>query len=290
EFIDWLLTGNRDGALLRRKALSVESERDYRKTKRDLRQTRARRKKHHQNTPDQDSKKAMSIWEREDARLAKLIEGFEDRIKQADRDRAKRKTILQQLDAAETGRARIRKFRDELAQARREGKRIVFSLLGGSDGAVFCKYLDRAFSTGPDRARQGVKWLRAASFLLSPAAAEHLRANRVQGFGSATEQQLRDFPVVPAQMGPSLRFVLERVLPEKIDPKVSMLIDALRTHFRLPGVSERKHFTYLVRQWSGRKEPKPDDYLLYAFEHAAFLGEPDLQAVLRVLRELGFAD
>jgi hypothetical protein len=32
EFIDWLLTGNRDGALLRRKALSVESERDYRKT------------------------------------------------------------------------------------------------------------------------------------------------------------------------------------------------------------------------------------------------------------------
>src|SRR6185369_14301559 len=64
EVIDWLLTGNRDGALLRRKALSVESERDYRKTKRDLRQTRAKRKKHHQHTPDQDSKKAMSIWER----------------------------------------------------------------------------------------------------------------------------------------------------------------------------------------------------------------------------------
>src|SRR5262249_50422783 len=33
EFIDWLLTGNREGALLRRKALSVEMERDYRKTR-----------------------------------------------------------------------------------------------------------------------------------------------------------------------------------------------------------------------------------------------------------------
>ena len=120
EFIDWLLTGNRDGALLRRKALSVESERDYRKAKRDLRQARAKRKKHHQNAPaDQDNKKAMSIWEREDAKLAKKIEELENRIKQADRDRAKRKTILQQLDAAEAGRARIRKFRDETARARR---------------------------------------------------------------------------------------------------------------------------------------------------------------------------
>ncbi|MGH7222054.1 MAG: hypothetical protein ACRELF_02390, partial [Gemmataceae bacterium] len=36
EFIDWLLTGNDEGLLLRRKALSVESERDYRKSKREL--------------------------------------------------------------------------------------------------------------------------------------------------------------------------------------------------------------------------------------------------------------
>jgi MoxR-like ATPase len=291
EVIDWLLTGYRDGALLLRKALSVESERDYRKAKRDLKQTRAKRKKHHHRAPaDQDDKKAMSIWEREDAKLAKAIEGLENRIKQADRDRAKRKTIRQQLDAAEAGRARIRKFRVEAERARAEGKRIVFSLLGAGDGAVFCKYLDRAFSTGSDRARQGVKWLRAASFLLTPGAAQHLRTNRVQGFGSIIEQQLRDFPIVPGQLGPSLRFVLERILPEKIDPKVSMLIDALRTHVRLPGASERKHFTYLVRKWSGKQEPKPDDYLRYAFEHAAFLGEPDLQAILGVLRELGFAD
>jgi MoxR-like ATPase len=291
EFMDWLLTGNRDGALLRRKALSVESERDYRKTKRDLRRSRARRKKHHQDAPaDQDNKKAMSVWEREDARLARAIDDAENRIKQADRERARRKTILQQLDAAEAGRARIRKFREETAQAARLGKRLVLSLLGGSDGAVFCKYLDRAFSTGPDRARQGVKWLRVASFLLTPAAAQHLRDNRVQGFGSAAEQQLRDFPIVPAQLGPTLRFVLERILPEKIDPKVSMLIDALRLHVRLPGATERKHFTYLVRKWCGKKDPKPDDYLLYAFEHAAFLGEHELQSVLIVLRELGFAD
>src|SRR5262249_59091278 len=46
EFIDWLLTGNRDGTLLRRKALSVESERDYRKAKRDLRRARGKRRKH----------------------------------------------------------------------------------------------------------------------------------------------------------------------------------------------------------------------------------------------------
>ncbi|MBI1918667.1 MAG: hypothetical protein HYS12_28570 [Planctomycetes bacterium] len=307
EFIDWLLTGNRDGALLRRKALSVESERDYRKTKRDLQQARAKRRKHHENAPaDQDNKKAMSIWEREDAKLAKQIEDFETKIKEADRDRAKRRTILQQLDAAEAGRARIRKFCDETARAHREQKRIVFSLLGGPDGAVFCRYLDRAFSTGVGRisnpsssgrignpshkAREGVKWLRAASFLLTPAAAQHLRANRVQGFGSITEQQLCDFPIVPAQLGPTLRFVLERILPEKIDPKVSVLVDTLRTHVRLPGVSERKHLTYLVRKWSSKKGPKPDDYLRYAFEHAAFLGEPDLQAILLVLRELGFAD
>ena len=58
----------------------------------------------------------MSIWEREDAKLAKKIEELENKIKHADRDRAKRKTILQQLDAAEAGRARIRKFRDETAE------------------------------------------------------------------------------------------------------------------------------------------------------------------------------
>ncbi|HEY7309052.1 MAG TPA: AAA family ATPase, partial [Gemmataceae bacterium] len=307
EFIDWLLTGNGDGALLRRKALSVESERDYRKTKRELRQARTKRKKHHHKAPaDQDNKKAMSIWEREDAKLSKKIEELENKVKHADRDRAKRRTILQQLAAAESSRARIRKFRDEAARAAREGKKMVLSLLGTADGAVFCKYLDRAFSSGARasrphrseeaggtpalRSRQGVKWLRQASFLLSPAAAKHIRDNRVQGFGSIAEQQLRDFPIVPAQMGPSLRFILERILPEKIDPKVSMLLDALRAHVRLPGASERKHFTYLVRKWSGKKDPKPDDYLLYAFEHAAYLGEPELQAILLVLRELGFSD
>src|SRR5262249_53759964 len=51
ELIDWLLTGDRDGMLLRRKSLSGECERDYRKTKRDLRQTRRERKKHHPKTP-----------------------------------------------------------------------------------------------------------------------------------------------------------------------------------------------------------------------------------------------
>src|SRR5262249_3234547 len=94
----------------------------------------------------------------------------------------------------------------------------------------------------------------------------------------------------PAQMGPSLRFILERILPEKIDPKISLLIDALREHVRLPGAPERKHFTYLVRRGSGKKDPKADDYLRYASEHAACPGEPDLQAILLVLRELGFAD
>jgi MoxR-like ATPase len=300
EIIDWLLTDKRDGSLLRRKALSVESERDARKWKRDLRQVRSKRKKHHQCAPaDQDNKKAMSIWEREDAKLAKKIEDLENKIKQADRERARRRTILQQIDAAEAGRARIRKFREETVRAVRCGKRIVFSLLGSATGAVFGRYLDLAFSSTvgriansahANRALIGVQWLRQASFLLSPAAAQNIRENRVQGFGSITEQQLRDFPIVPTQMGPAVRFILERILPERVDPKVSMLIDALRTHVRLPGASERKHLTYLVRKWSSKKEPKPDDYLRYAFEHAAFIGEPDLQAILVVLRELGFAD
>src|SRR5262249_34530863 len=107
-------------------------------------------------------------------KLARKIDDLESRIKQADHDRARRRTILQQLDAAEAGRARIRKFRDETARAVRERKRLVFSLLG-SDGAIFCEYLDRAFSIGPDRARQGVKWLRRASFLLSPNSAQNIR-------------------------------------------------------------------------------------------------------------------
>ncbi len=201
EFVDWLLTGNRDGELLRRKALSVEAERDYRKAKRDIKRTREKRKRHRRNAPaDQDDKKAMSVWEKEDTKLTKAIEELERSIKAWDQERAKRKTILRQLDAAEAGRARIRKFRDEVADARRQNKRLVLSLLGGGDGATFCKYLDRAFSAGPVRGRQGLKWLRAAAVLLSPAAAQHVRDNRVQGFGSATEQQLRDFPVAPNQM------------------------------------------------------------------------------------------
>src|SRR5207245_6082544 len=132
----------------------------------DLRAARAKRKKHHEHSPaDQDDRKAMSVWEREDAKIAKAIEEAERKIKQADRDRARRKTILQQLDAAEAGRARVRKFRDEAARAQAEGKRIVFTLLGGADGLVFCKYLDRAFSGGAGRignpshkARRGVQW------------------------------------------------------------------------------------------------------------------------------------
>jgi MoxR-like ATPase len=291
EFMDWFLTGNRDGPLLRRKALSVEAERDYRKAKRELRQVRAKREKHHAHAPDdQDDKKAMSIWEREDGKLAKRIEELENKIKYCDRDRAKRRTILQQLDSAESNRARIRKFRQEVAEAMAEGKKIVFSLLDSCCGGVFCSHLDRAFSLGPDRARQGVKWLRQASFLLSPTAAQKVREWRVQGFGSIADQQLRDFAIVRTHLGPSVRFILQRVLPEKIDPKVSMLIDALMVRVRLPGAGERKHLTYLVRKWSGKKQPKVDDYLRYAFEHAAFIGEPDLQAILLVLRELGFAD
>jgi hypothetical protein len=290
EFMDWLLTGNRDGALLHRKALSVECERDYRKAKRDRRQARAKRRKHHRKAPDQDDKKAMSIWEREDARLAKQIEELDNKIKEADSDRAKRRTILQHLDAAEAGRARIRKFREETAEARRAGKRIVFSTLGTAWSPTFGTHLDRAFSIGPDRSRLGVKWLRQASFLFTPAAAKHVRDHRAQGFCSITEQQLRDFPVAPAQMGPSLRFILERILPDKIDPKLSMLIDALRKRVHLPGVTERKHFTYLVRKWCSRKSPGADEYLRYAFEHAAFLSEPDLQAILLVVREMGLSD
>jgi hypothetical protein len=289
ELIDWLLTGNRDGALLHRRALAIETERDYRRVKVDLRQARAKRRKHLRATPDQDDRKAMSIWEREDEKLARRIEDLANRVRNADRERARRKTILQQLDAAEAGRARIRKFREETAKAHAAGKKVIFSLLGSS-GAVLCKHLDRAFSSGPDRARQGVKWLREASFLLTPEAAAQLRANRIQGFGSVSERQLRDFPLVPAQMGPILRFILERILPEKRDPKLTMLIDALLMHVRLPGASDRKHFTYLVREWSGKKTPGADDYLLYAFEHAAFLAEPDLQVILLWLRELGFAD
>src|SRR5262249_48040055 len=113
EFIDWFLTGNRDGKLLHRKGLSVECEREQRKARRDLRQARIKRKRHHRHAPaDQDDRKAMSIWEREDVRLARRIDDLENRIKQGDRDRVRRKTILHQLDAAESGRARIRKFRD----------------------------------------------------------------------------------------------------------------------------------------------------------------------------------
>ncbi len=290
EFFDWLLTGQSDGPLLRRKALSVEAERDYRKAKRELGPAKAKRAKHLAATPDDASKKAMSVWEREDAKLAKQIEDFETKIKNADRERAKRKTILQQLDAAENGKSRIRKFRDEVNKARRAGKRIVFSILGESNGGVFCCYLDRAFSTGPERAKPGVKILREAAFLLSPLAAQHVRNHRVAGFGSVADQQLRDFPIVPAQMGPALRFVLQRILPEKLDPKIGLLIDALLKHVRIPGAGDRKHFLYLVKKWSAKKEPAADDFLRYAFEHAAFLGEPDLQSVLAVLRELGFAD
>jgi hypothetical protein len=291
EFVDWLLTGNRDGKLLRRRALSVERERDYRKARVDLRQVRVARKKHQRRAPaDQEDKKAMSIWEREDARLARRSEDLEYQVKQADRERLRQRTILQRLDAAEAARARIRKFRTETAEAVKAGKRIVFNLLATASGGALCKYLDRAFTTGPDRGRQGVKWLRQASFLLSPGAAETIQENRVQGFATIAEQQLRDFPIARSQMGPALRFILERVLPERVDPKISMLCDTLREHVRLPGVSERRHFTYLVRKWSAKNAPKPDDYLLYAFEHAAFIGEPDLQAILLVLRELGFSD
>jgi hypothetical protein len=291
EFIDWFLTGNRDARLLRRRALSVERERDYRKAKADLRQARAARKKHQQRAPaDQEDKRAMSIWEREDARFARKIEDLDYDVKQADRERARQRTILQRLDAAEAERTRMRKFRAETAAAARAGKRLVFNLLATASGGAFCNYLDRAFSVGPDRGRQGVKWLRQASFLLSPGAAETIRDNRVQGFGSIVEQQLRDFPIARSQIGPALRFILERVLPERVDPKISMLCDSIREHVRLPGASERKHFTYLVRKWSGKKDPKPDDYLRYAFEHAAFIGEPELQSILLVLRELGFSD
>jgi MoxR-like ATPase len=290
-FMDWLLTGNRSGALLRRKALSVDAERDYSKTRRQLRRARVMRKKHLQRVPaNPENLKAATLWDREDERLAKLIEESAKKIKQADEDRTKRKTILQLLEAAESGRACVRKFREELARARRGGKKVVLSLLGGTDGVVFCTYLDRAFTTGPVRGRQGVKWLRESSVLLSPAAAQIVRDHRAQGFGSATEQQLRDFPLAPAQMGPTLRFILERILPEKLDPKVGMLVDALRTRVRIPGAVERKHFTYLVRTWCGRRNPQPDDYLRYAFEHAAYLGEADLQAILLVMRELGFAE
>jgi hypothetical protein len=59
-----------------------------------------------------------------------------------------------------------------------------------------------------DRSRQGVSG--CARVLPSDVrGAQYLRSNRVQGFGSITEQQPQRLPIVPGQMGPSLRFVLE---------------------------------------------------------------------------------
>ena len=303
EFMDWMLTGNRDGALLRRKALSIEYEREYRKYKKDLRQARTKRKRHRNSPADQDDKKAMSIWEREDVRLARTIEDLEERVKQADRERAKRKPILQQLEASETCRARVRKFREQTAKAHGEGKRLIFSLLASADSEVFCTYLDRAFSTmvgrvsrRSDTSRQGVKWLRSASFLLTltlTARAASSGQSRAQGFGSITEQQLRDFAIEAEADGTEHRASsLEPPHPAGEDRRETEFahLDALADTSGCPVRVGAEALLCLVRQWSGKKEPRPDDFLHYAFEHAAYLGEPALQSILLVLRELGLSD
>ncbi len=291
EVIDWLIAGNKDGELLQRKSLSVEYEKDYKKTKKDLQELRKVRNKHRRNAPeDQDNKKAMSIWEREDDKIEREIEDLEKKIKRADQDRRKRKTILKQLEEAEASRSSIRRFREEIAQALEQERKIVFTLLGKTDGHSLCRYIDRAFNTTKDRNREGVKVLREASFLLSPFAKDQIQHNRVRGFESITEQQIREFHFATGELGASLKFILERILPEKIDPKVGMLIDALQAQVELPGITERKHFTYLVKAWSGKRKPKPEDYLAYTFEHATTFNEANLQAILHVLRELGIAE
>lgn len=291
ELMDWLLVGNRDGEILKRKSLSVECEKDYQRTKKELQALRKKRAKHRTKAPeDQDDRKAMSIWEREDDRIEREIEEMENKIKRYDLDRQRKKTILRQLEDADASKANIRKFRDHLQQAREQGRRIVFSLLNSIDGEVFCRYLDRAVTTPVDRSAEWATILRNASFLLNATTEQHVKNHRVRGFASVADQQLREFKVVLGEMGASLKFILNRILPEKIDPKVSMLIDAIQANVDIPGVSERKQLTYLVRQWSGKKNPKPEDYLEYAFEHAAFLNERDLQSILLVLRELGFSD
>ncbi|MGE3808142.1 MAG: AAA family ATPase, partial [Gemmataceae bacterium] len=291
EIIDWLITGNKSGVLLRRVALHPERERDCLRAKKELRTARRKLARHRRNAPvEPHTRRAMSIWEREDEKLEREIESLETRIKEANRERSKVKSVLRQLEEIETGRSALRRFRAEVASALERGQQIVFSLLRTKEPLSVCQYLDRALSCVSERQRRGVQVMRAASFLLSPGADFYIKQNRVGGFGSIVDQQLRYFDVALDEIGPSLRFILARILPEKFDPQVSMIVDTLLKQVRLPGVSERKHFAYLVKAWSGRRQPGPEDYLAYTFEHAVAFDERSLQKVLLVLRELGYSE
>ena len=101
------------------------------------------------------------------------------RRKEADQERSE--TGCDSSARPRPRRARLRKFRDDVAWGRTVAG-LVFSLLN-SDRAVFCKYLDRAFSVVPF-AGGGAWWLRSASFLLSPRQPSTFAPSRVQGFGS----------------------------------------------------------------------------------------------------------
>lgn len=134
---------------------------------------------------------------------------------------------------------------------------------------------------------EGVRILRTSKYLLSPEVHGLIEQGRVGGKTSVVEKQMREFEMPDEAFNHSLGYVTSGILPEREDPQLRELIDILLANVAIPGVSTPSQMKYLVANACGKKTPKAEDILEYAFERSEEVEILHLSAILRTLRRLG---
>lgn len=293
---EWLFFGTKDNPLLTQKKLSVSAEKNYERHKSQLAQKKEDLRLHKKNSPKSDTQPyRVRRWERREEQLQQTIQRLEDSVQSADSERSSIRPLLRQLESDESITTGIRQFRKNLSNSLDSNATIVLSFLnlpvtGSTERQPFLNLLDQALTTKKFNTSPAVHIVRNAPMLFNPLVERAVMAERVGGFGSLVDQQLRAFHIDRDEVSPSLQYVISGILPEKVDPKITLLIDTILAQTELPGISDQKELKYLVRQYSGKRNPGVTEYLEYTFEHSAYLEQEQFLKLLDTLRTLGVAE
>ena len=310
ELYDWLFFGNKDGHLLNIRRLSTYEEEFHKKDQIKLKRLERELVKLRKNDPrvqrePKDPKRRRSLRDsikRYETKLDTLpdeIAKLKESIKEANRKRLKQRTILQEIESDPTIIRKIQSIRQDIANALKDGSKICLSFLehkpaikkethnqNPTNENIFLTHLDKAYACSASVKSPGAKVLKNASCLFTSEAKTFINLFRVPGFGSLTEQQFRDFEIDDDSINDSIQYLISDILPNKINPKISLLADFIVSEIDLPGINSTKQLNRQIAFAIGKSEiqkPTIEDYLLYVFERANEINLNDLYNLLDLL-------
>jgi MoxR-like ATPase len=288
---DWLLLGDRFHELLNTQKLTPQREKlsaEYATKLKDM-------KLEIKALEDQLEREGISQKEKRSVEgdLKKVRERFSRIEKHAldlDEERKLVIPIIAQLEDHLSRTPQIRSFRSEVKKAQSAGHRIVFSFLHHSKtdrpGSIL-RFFELAFNPAPKFANSSCsKVLKGSSYLITDEIAEAIGSQHSRRSELLNDRHLRQFDVDTTEFNGSVRFLIAGIVPQREDPKLHLLVDAIASYLELPGVQSRSELSALAKEATGRKELSAKDLLDYTFERLPSMSHEDLLKILDVLHRL----